>query len=818
MDANDRAEQAYGYTREELLNLTVSDLEQSGAAAIVEGYWKNIEGNRSRIFQTSQRCKDGSIVPVEVSTRVVELGGHRYQQSVIRDITRRTRSEEKLHGRTRALQMLSACNKAVIHVRQDDDLIRQVCRIVSDTGGFLAARISFAADDECKSVAVKTASGRCAKTAEAAVVTWAEEPRGNGPTGTCIRLGQTVVCRNPQLSPCCAPWSREFAHCGVGAIMAVPLLFEAGSPGALTIYSSDSGAFSEEEQSLFEDLAANLAYGIDARRWEAERVAAEEALRRSEAEFRTLFESANDAIFIIGSDGLIRDVNELACSRLGYTRAELIGKPVAEIDGHQNADGFVEEKVAETTDQGVIFETIHLKKDGTKVPVELSNRLFEFHGTHLFLCLARDITERKQAEAEAARRARELERAKVDAEAASRAKSKFLTRMSHEIRTPMNGVIGMTDLLLATPLSAEQHEYARMIHNSGEALLTIINDILDFSRIEAGRVEIELAPFDLARVLGDVYELMAPQARAKGLAFRFHRNAPQCSLIGDAGRLRQIVLNLLGNAIKFTDSGAVDLRVATFTDEPSPVFRVAVEDTGIGIPPDRLPSLFAEFVQVDPLKARRQSGTGLGLAISKRLAELMGGTIAVESEPDRGTRFTLTLPMRSWRESEISRPSVELRRPLHSPPSDRRRHVLLAEDNPVSQRLGVRLLEKLNCQVDVAANGREALDMAIRVPYDLIFMDCNMPEIDGYSATEQIRARQNGTRRVPIVALTAHAVSGAEEECRQSGMDDFITKPVRLADLERSIERWCPGTAEPPRSTTGIGGRDNGCAVPPNVT
>ena len=258
-------------------------------------------------------------------------------------------------------------------------------------------------------------------------------------------------------------------------------------------------------------------------------------------------------------------------------------------------------------------------------------------------------------------------------------------------------------------------------------------------------------------------------------------------VFGDAGRLRQIVHNLLENAVKFTERGSVEMRVSgEAVDSPGAMWRISVKDTGIGIPQEKLPLLFGKFAQVDSSLVRRYEGAGLGLVISQELATLMGGVITVASQPGQGSEFTLRVPLAPCvpRSEEAS---ANVPQPALHP---RARRVLLAEDNAVNLKLGIRLLERLGCRVDAAGNGREAVEMAGRLPYDLIFMDCRMPEMDGYEASRRIRALPSARPRVPIVALTAHAVKGAREECLRAGMDDYVTKPVRPADLERMLMRW----------------------------
>jgi signal transduction histidine kinase/ActR/RegA family two-component response regulator len=379
--------------------------------------------------------------------------------------------------------------------------------------------------------------------------------------------------------------------------------------------------------------------------------------------------------------------------------------------------------------------------------------------------------------------ARRLRVARRQAEVASRAKSFFLANMSHEIRTPLNGVIGLSRLLEGMPVPAEALEMVRMIRSSGDALLRVINDVLDFSKVEAGKLDLEVAPFHLHRCLEESLWLFRTAAKEKGLRLGCHL-APGLPIYvaGDDTRLRQVVLNLISNALKFTSSGEVVLSaVVERQDEASHCIAIEVRDTGIGIASDQLPRLFSAFNQADASISRRFGGTGLGLAISKRLVELMGGTIAVESKPGEGTRFRFTVPMGQAQEPAAPRTA-------QAPPvsADNQLSVLVAEDNVVNQKVVLMLLKKLGVNADLAADGAQAIEAVVGKHYDLVLMDVQMPEVDGLAATREIRSRLPLDRQPVIFGLTAHATTEYRDICLGAGMNGYLTKPLepqKLRDL-----------------------------------
>jgi PAS domain S-box-containing protein len=518
------------------------------------------------------------------------------------------------------------------------------------------------------------------------------------------------------------------------------------------------------------------------KRVEEEQKKSDQRLRDQQFYTRSLIESNIDALMTIDPAGIITDVNKQTEALTGCTRDELIGAPFKDcFTDPERAEAGIKRVLSEksVTD----YELTARARGGKTTVVSYNATTFYDRSRTLqgVFAAARDVTERKRVEIE-------LQQAKAAAESASRTKSDFLASMSHEIRTPMNAVMGIADLLAKTDLTPEQDNYVQIFRRSGDNLLNLINDILDLSKVEASQLDLERTGFSLGDHLEKVIEMVAPKAREKGLTL-VCEIAPGVSndLVGDPTRLRQVLLNLLGNAIKFTPAGRVALSVEPDRDSAVPTaLRFTVSDTGIGIPDEKLDRVFERFTQADSSTTRRFGGSGLGLTISKRLVELMGGRIWVESVLDEGSIFAFAVPFEVW--AEANRPlaapaGVGPKAPL--PPL----RILLAEDSPDNCTIALAYLEHTPYRVDVAETGAIACQMFTAGHYDLVLMDRQMPVMDGLTATRTLRAWEKANDRAPtpIIALTASALKGDREACLAAGCTAYLSKPIKQEVLLQAI-------------------------------
>ena len=545
-------------------------------------------------------------------------------------------------------------------------------------------------------------------------------------------------------------------------------------------------------------------------------------LEKSEAQLQKTIDTALDAVVTTDAAGTITAWNAQAKTIFGWSEQEALGRPLDSLiipaegrDGYRRELAhFLESRETQFLNQRI--ERTAVRKEGGEFPVEWSMSPIWINNECVFSSYIRDITERKQAEDaqssyrtqlehEVSMRTEALEalrEAKELAESASRAKSDFLAHMSHEIRTPMNGILGITELLQQTELSEKQHHFVDIVYRSGATLLKLINDVLDFSKVEAEKIELECIRLDLPKTVSEVTDLFSEQVQRKGITLTcvLAESVPSV-LQGDPVRLQQVLMNLVSNAVKFTQCGSITLTVTVAEDSAShALVRFEVQDTGIGVEPAVQAKIFEAFSQADGSTSANNGGTGLGLSIVKQLVQLMGGTVGVRSEPGQGATFWCTARLEkvlgNTREGRKRFPSkrddvrpngvLKLREPKITGT-----RILLAEDNPVNREVAVCMLEQLGCQVVAVEHGRDAVAKTECAQFDLVLMDCQMPEMDGFSASKAIRDGEQRTgRHVPIVALTAHAMGGDRERCLAAGMDDYMTKPYTQGELGNMIQRW----------------------------
>ncbi|MDW7675115.1 MAG: PAS domain S-box protein, partial [Bacillota bacterium] len=727
LDANEAAVKAYGYTYKELTGLTIFELRKDDniknqmSVADLEGVF----------FEAIHFRKDGTSFPVEVSSQGTKLGGERVLLSIIRDISDRKRAERALRESEEKFRNLFNIATDAIYLHELIDDEENISRFIEVNDG--ACKMLGYTKEEIIGLSPKDINSEDFKTTKKEI------------------LLKTIE-------------EKDYSYYAVHLSkmgMEIPV---------------------EVKSHYFEEGGKRLIFSIA--RDVSKRKAAERALKESEQKFREIFHNVTDSILVQelmdnGLPGKYIEVNDAACRTWGYTREEFLNRSIDSINSYKKFPN-VELMLKEFHNTGsVSFETSTYNRDGNLKHVEINAHKILMNEKPVLLSILHDVTDKKQAEIA-------LKKAKNKAEAASRSKSEFLANMSHEIRTPLNGIVGMIDLTLLTELDYEQHENLTIAKSCANSLLKIINDILDFSKMEAGKLAIDNLPFDLKGLVEEIVKTHAVGAEEKGLEFNytFSSNIPQV-VMADPNRLQQILNNLLNNAIKFTEKGEVTLIVKKgMVADDYVELKFAVADTGIGISNEHIQLLFKSFSQVDSSITRRFGGTGLGLVISKQLVEMMGGSMWVESEEDRGSTFCFTIKVKvGGKLPEVPKQAVK------SNPHAKGLGILLADDDSVNQMVLARMLKERGHNVDIVSNGIEVLAKYQQKKYDAILMDIQMPEMDGIEATKQIREKEALTNEHSvIIALTAHALHGDKERFLALGMDRYISKPVKMEELFETLD------------------------------
>ena len=740
-----------GYAREEFLALSVTDVDPLFLAEDWRCFWNELKTKGSISIESQRKTKQGRAFPVEVTATYLAFDGEEFCHATVRDISERQRAEKSLLDSKLFLQStLDALSSHVAILDQKGEI-----------------------------VAVNAA--------------WRRFTAGNGGDESTCGVGSNYleVCGEAN-----APYDVEAipAAAGIrrmiaGTLDQFHLEYPCHSPVEKRWFELKVTPFGERGSGQVALSHENITL----------RKRAEEEVRESGVLLKLLLDSIPEGVYGLDLEGNCTLCNPACVQLLGYAeQSQLLGKNMHTLAHHTRRDGtpFPMEECrifmplydgqATHVDDEVLW-----RRDGTSFPCEYWSHPMYREGKLIGSVVTfTNLTERQMV-------AKKMQEAAEAAEAATLAKSQFLANMSHEIRTPMNGVIGMTALLLDTDLTPKQRQYAELVSGSGEALLTVINDILDFSKIEAGKLTLVVSDFDLHSLIQNICAILEVTAAQKGLELRFEvEPGTPFRLRGDSGRLRQILTNLIGNAIKFTLHGEVEVRVRLQAeDAAAATLGFTIRDTGIGFRQDRAPSLFQPFVQDDGSLARRFGGTGLGLTISKQLVELMGGSIGAESEEGKGSTFWFSAvfekqpqPSQSARAAAIAAPHPVLY-PATKPRAGR---ILVAEDNPTNQLVAVAILSKFGYSSDVVGNGAEALQALLNTSYDLVLMDCGMPEMDGYEATRRIRDYSPDALNfgIPVIALTAGALAEDRAKCLAVGMNDYLSKPFQPQQLRDVVEKW----------------------------
>jgi PAS domain S-box-containing protein len=777
LSLNPAAEELFGYRSAELVNQPITKVLTEGSLSeaknrshesVPTGTILGLAAHAQEMIGTH---KDGQTFPVEITLTSMTFDEEPVSVALIHDVSKRKQAQRYLAAHYAATCVLAeggSVEEVLPH------LLRSICEALRwEAGAYWR-------------VDPDAAGLRCAEMYSAPFAALPTPP-----------AGEPLTCASGQWLPGCvlstgtSLWIDELART-VGcpcATLALPLRLHAAFAfpialgkevfGVLTFFNRRKLKPDQQLLDIMGDLGKDVGQFIARKR-------DEEMLRHSEARCRAILESALDCIITINHSGHVLEFNPAAEKTFGYGRDQIAGKSLSELivpaANRAAQDRGLQHYLASGEGEvvGKRIEILALRADGTEFPAELAVSVLQQTGPPVFTAYLRDLTERKKAEAE-------LQVAKETAEAANRLKSEFLANMSHEIRTPMNGILGLTNLVLQTDLKPEQREFLEMVKVSANSLMIVINDILDFSKIEANKLELEVGDFDLRESVGDALKVIALRAHEKGLELNLHVEPDVPHLLaGDSGRLRQILVNLVGNAVKFTDGGEVNLTVAVESQEECGVMlHFAVADTGVGIPADKLEMIFQPFTQVDGSMTRRHGGTGLGLTICARLVGMMGGRVWAESELGKGSTFHFTTRL------ALGRASLK-HATLPFPGRLQGLTVLVVDDNATNRRILEELLRGWKMRPTTVAGGQAALAelrraAAAGAPYALVLLDSRMPEVDGFLVAEQIQ-REPALARQVIMMLTSLSHQVDAGRCRESGLAAYLVKPIKQSELLLAIQ------------------------------
>ncbi len=799
--ADGTALKTLGLSKEQLEGQTIWQALPSETCSILEPIYRQaIAGTATTVeVPYSDRIYLSHILPVRDESGEIFAG-----MVMTHDITERQRAEKQLAQLNRSLKTLSECNQVLVRAQDESSLLHDICQTLVEFGGYHSAWIGFADQDEAKTIRPVAQVGFAPGDLEPLQLSsWCDAEQGRSPAETVIRTGSLLITQNALTDPNYAPWRDAAIERGYISSISLPLLVNAQLLGVLNIYATEADAFDDAEVKLLTELADDLAYGIKALRTQVERQQAEEEIRRlneslerrareSETRYQQIVELAEEGIWVIDSTAKTTYVNQAMTKMLGYTEAEMLERPIFDFISEterQAAKANVERRKQGITEK----HEFKLKaKDGTDVWTYMSSSpILDENGKLLGSCaLVYNITERKQADDRLHESNERISLANAELARAARLKDEFLASMSHELRTPLNAILGLSEALneeVYGPLTDRQRKSLTTIEQSGKHLLELINDILDLSKIESGKMELQIAPVSLHHLCKSSLTFVRQQAHRKNIKLNFKITEEIGEIEVDERRIRQVLINLLSNAVKFTpEGGEVGVEIAANVERE--ILWFSVMDTGIGIAPENLDKLFKPFVQLDSRLSRRYAGTGLGLVLVRRIVELHGGSIAVESQEGKGSQFTITLPWKPLPQRVVS--SVEQQQArgqlsnLHQ--------ALIIEDSETAAKQVARYLAELGSTAYIHPCGEGAIEATEKLNPDVIILDILLPDVSGWEVLAQLKAHP-ATQRIPVLVIS---VVDERSQALSMGALEYLVKPISRQQLHAALSQIFAQTSQ----------------------
>jgi PAS domain S-box-containing protein len=780
VDATATASSRTGYSHEELMRMGPLDLLKESREDLVRGYDAAIAAGAQGIrTESTGRLKNGRETFVELNHQAVRIDGRWIIVTISRDVTARRQAELAAQRLARMFAALSDTNEAIMRVSSPEDLYQRVCEAAVHGGRLKAASICVPSETSLDAKIAAVVGESADRLRDVQISIDGSTELGRGLVGTAFRTQTPCISNHFQNDSRTVHWHEAARQAGIAAAAALPLVQNGRTMAVLLLHSADENAFDDEVVQLLMHIGRNVVFALDNFKRESERKIAEAQLHAADARLKRATRGANDGLWELDVASREMWVSEHFAEMFGYDQQEFLGTRQKFFDIlHAEDAARLREAIERSIREDVLVDVeVRATTRGGDVRWYRVRGALERNADGVALTVSgsqRDITQRQQY-------ALALLEATETAAAANNAKSQFLANMSHEIRTPMNGVIGMIELLLETPLNPMQLDYAQTVRDSAAALLTVINDILDFSKVEAGKLDLEVLDMDMRDTVEDVARLLAIQAHAKGLEVIALIDPSLPDLVrGDAGRLRQVLLNLGGNAVKFTQKGEVSIECKVAQKDPRGIIiRCEIRDTGMGIPASRVDALFKAFTQVDASTTRRFGGTGLGLSIVKRLVELMDGEVGVSSEEGVGSTFWFTARLGVANDAAKVWPA---------PPAELRgQRIIIVDDNMTNRKVLMGQLSLCGMEAVCASSADEALSLMRHAasagrPFEVALLDHQMPGCDGATLGKTILA-EHALHGARLILLTSSGQRGDGRMFSELGFAAYLLKPVTHRDL-----------------------------------